>query len=66
MVTAVVIVIVLIVSAVAAYARSAYFLGVEGGDVVIYQGRPGGVLWLRRPKRASDVVVAPSQAEKWA
>ena len=45
-VAAVVIVIVLVVSVVAAYARSVYFVGVEGGDVVIYQGRPGGVLWF--------------------
>ena len=45
-VAAVVIVIVLVVGVVAAYARSVYFVGVEGGDVVIYQGRPGGVLWF--------------------
>ena len=46
LVAAVVIVVVVIVTAVAAYARSVYFVGVEGGDVVIYQGRPGGVLWF--------------------
>ncbi len=40
------VVIVLVVTVVAAYARSTYFVGVEGGDVVIYQGRPGGVLWF--------------------
>ena len=43
---AVIIVVVLIVTAVAAYARSAYYVGVEGPEVVIYQGRPGGVLWF--------------------
>ena len=46
LVAALVIVIVLVVTVVAAYARSVYFVGVEGGDVVIYQGRPGGVLWF--------------------
>ncbi len=27
------------------YARSSYFVGVHGGRLTIYQGRPGGVLW---------------------
>jgi len=30
----------------AAYGRTGYFVGFEGNDVVIYKGRPGGVLWF--------------------
>lgn len=29
------------------YARGAYFVGLRNSDIVIYQGRPGGVLWLK-------------------
>ena len=29
------------------YGRSTYFVGFSGEDVVIYQGRPGGVLWIQ-------------------
>lgn len=28
------------------YARDSYFVGLEGNRIVIFQGRPGGVLWL--------------------
>lgn len=28
------------------YAQDTYHVGVEGDDVVIYQGRPGGLLWF--------------------
>jgi hypothetical protein len=28
------------------YGRSAYFVGFAGDDVAIFQGRPGGVLWI--------------------
>lgn len=28
------------------FARAGYFVGEEGGDVVIYKGRPGGLLWF--------------------
>ena len=35
-----------LVSSVVAYARSAYFVGLQGEDVVIYRGRPDGVLWF--------------------
>ena len=28
------------------FARSTYYVGVRGGEVVIFQGRPGGVLWI--------------------
>lgn len=31
---------------VAAYARSGYFVGFQRDDVVIFKGRPGGVLWF--------------------
>ena len=30
----------------AAYGRTGYFVGFNGSDVVIYKGRPGGVLWF--------------------
>jgi protein phosphatase len=30
----------------AAYARSGYFVGFRGEDVVVYKGHPGGVLWF--------------------
>ncbi len=36
---------VLIVSVVI-YARSGYFVGIDGPEVVIYKGRPNGVLWF--------------------
>ncbi len=29
------------------FARSTYFVGVEGEEVAIFRGRPGGVLWLQ-------------------
>jgi protein phosphatase len=35
-----------LVSSVFAYARSAYFVGLDGQEVVIYRGRPDGVLWF--------------------
>ena len=28
------------------YGRAAYFVGFSGDDVVIYRGRPGGLLWI--------------------
>jgi protein phosphatase len=28
------------------YARSTYFVGVKGNTLAVYQGRPGGVLWI--------------------
>jgi hypothetical protein len=28
------------------YARSSYYVGLRGTSIVIYQGRPGGVLWF--------------------
>lgn len=29
------------------YARSGYFVGLRGSRIVIFQGRPGGVLWMK-------------------
>lgn len=29
------------------YARASYFVGLSGDHIIIFQGRPGGVLWLR-------------------
>lgn len=46
LVVAVVVIVVLAITAVAAWARSSYYVGVQGPDVVIFQGRPGGVLWF--------------------
>jgi protein phosphatase len=34
------------VAAVAWYARSAYYVGVDQDRVAIYRGRPGGLLWI--------------------
>ena len=28
------------------FARAGYFVGEEGGEVVVYKGRPGGLLWF--------------------
>jgi protein phosphatase len=39
---------------VASYARTGWFVGLDGDDVVIYRGRPGGVLWF------SPTVEAPT------
>ena len=33
-------------AAVAWFARSTYYVGLDGDEVVIFQGRPGGVLWF--------------------
>jgi serine/threonine protein phosphatase PrpC len=35
------------------YARSSYFVGLRGNDIVVYQGRPGGVLGMN-PTLKSD------------
>ncbi len=45
--------------AIGVYARSNYFVDVRGDDVVILQGRPGGVLWFDATiEEVSEVVVA--------
>jgi PPM family protein phosphatase len=33
--------------AIAWYARSAYFVGLQGQNITIFKGRPGGVLWWK-------------------
>ena len=35
------------VGAVAFYARGSYYVGFDEGEVAIFKGRPGGVLWLK-------------------
>jgi len=39
-------VIVVAVAAIGIYARSSFFVSVEGDQIVIFQGRPDGVLWF--------------------
>jgi PPM family protein phosphatase len=34
------------------YGRSTYYVGFDGDDVTIFQGRPGGVLWIQ-PERVA-------------
>ena len=51
-----------VVVSVAWYARSAYFVGVDGDRVAIFRGRPGGLLWFdptlqeRKPLTLDDVL----------
>ena len=45
-ITAVVIVLAVLLTSITVYARSNYFVEVEADTVVVYQGRPGGVLWF--------------------
>ena len=52
-VTAVVAVLVGAVVFVGWFARNTYYVGADGDDVVIYRGRPGGVLWIQ-PTEAED------------
>ncbi|MDP9386989.1 MAG: hypothetical protein M3Q48_03455, partial [Actinomycetota bacterium] len=68
-VLAVVLVLTGAVVAVAFFARGGYFVGADGDEVVIFKGRPGGLLWLEptvvertgvrmselRPARVQDV-----------
>jgi protein phosphatase len=35
-----------VIGALAWYGRSAYFVGLSGREITIFQGRPGGVLWF--------------------
>ena len=42
------------------YATSAYYVTAQGGSIVIYQGRPGGVLWFQ-PKL---VTVSPTPLDQ--
>ena len=46
------------------YARSAYYVGLDGEQVAIYKGRPGGLLWFeptlkeRKPLTVADILPA--------
>jgi PPM family protein phosphatase len=50
------------VAAIGWYARSAYYVGLDGDRVAIYKGRPGGLLWFeptlqeRKPLTTADVL----------
>jgi protein phosphatase len=43
---------------VASYARTGWFVGLDGDDVVIYKGRPGGVLWFSPTVEAPTLLTA--------
>jgi protein phosphatase len=38
---------ILAAAGIAWYGRTSYFVGLSGDRIIIYQGRPGGVLWFR-------------------
>lgn len=44
------------------YARSSYYVGLSGDALIIYQGRPGGVLWIK-PTVADRTGVTTAQIE---
>ncbi|MFQ5557717.1 MAG: protein phosphatase 2C domain-containing protein [Acidimicrobiales bacterium] len=46
-VAAVLVVVVLVLTVASAYARSPYYVGGAGAEVVVFQGRPDGTLWIR-------------------
>ena len=52
------------VAAVGWYARSAYYVGLDGDRIAIYKGRPGGLLWFEptlqehKPLTTADVLPA--------
>src|SRR3546814_13830274 len=38
------------------YGTSTYFVGFDGDEVVVYQGRPGGLLWIdQKLESATDI-----------
>ncbi|MEZ5247028.1 MAG: Stp1/IreP family PP2C-type Ser/Thr phosphatase [Acidimicrobiales bacterium] len=59
---AVLLVLGVLVASVVAYARSAYFVGLDGEEVVIYRGRPDGVLWFD-PTVEEPVVLTVAELE---
>ncbi|GJM38004.1 MAG: serine/threonine protein phosphatase [Acidimicrobiales bacterium] len=61
-VAAVLIVLAVLLSSVVAYARSSYFVGTDQDQVVIYRGRPGGVLWFD-PTVEEPVVLSVSELD---
>jgi serine/threonine protein phosphatase PrpC len=47
-------------AAVVWYARASYYVGLQGNEVTIFKGRPGGVLWFR-PTLAQTTGVTTAQ-----
>jgi len=51
-----------VVGAIGWYARSTYYVGLDGERVAIYKGRPGGLLWFqptlqeRKPLTTADIL----------
>ncbi len=58
-VLAVAVIIGLTVAAITYYARDTYYVGFSGNTVVIYRGRPGGVLWIK-PKVVESTGISRS------
>ena len=50
----------------AAYGRTGYFVGYDGTDVVVYKGRPGGVLWFDPTVEARTTLTEEDLTEKLA
>lgn len=57
-----------VAASVAWYARSAYYVGVDGDQVAIFRGRPGGFLWFEPTlvdrKELSIADILPAQADE--
>jgi protein phosphatase len=50
----------------AAYGRTGYFVGYDGQDVVVYKGRPGGVLWFDPTVEAKTTLTEEDLTDKLA
>jgi protein phosphatase len=50
----------------AAYGRTGYFVGYDGQDVVVYKGRPGGVLWFDPTVEAKTTLTEEDLTEELA
>lgn len=61
-VAAVLLVLAILLASVVAYARSSYFVGTDDEQVVIFRGRPGGVLWFD-PTVEEPVVLSVSELD---
>jgi protein phosphatase len=47
------------------FARNTFYVGVAGEEVVIYRGRPGGVLWVEPTvEQRTDLLLAQVPAER--
>jgi PPM family protein phosphatase len=47
------------------FARNTFYVGVDGEDVVIFRGRPGGVLWIEPTvEQRTDLRLAQVPAER--